>query len=126
MRGLTTAATLWVAAAIGLASGAGYYSGAVIATAVTLLALWPFRILAFRIVERLRPEEQRLLVELSPETSVSTLLAELEREHAHVQTIDVEDELDRRVVTLTLDTPSQRLIATVSDLEIVKGVHWHR
>jgi len=126
VRGLTTAATLWVAAAIGIAAGAGYYSGAVIATGITLLALWPFRILAFRVVERLRPEEQRLLVELSPETSVSTLLAELEREDAHVQTIDVEDELDRRVVTLTLDTPSQRLIATVSDLEIVKGVHWHR
>src|SRR6058998_3544152 len=28
VRGLTTAATLWAVAAIGLASGAGYYSGA--------------------------------------------------------------------------------------------------
>jgi putative Mg2+ transporter-C (MgtC) family protein len=126
VRGLTTAATLWVAAAIGLASGAGYYSGAVIATVVTLLALWPFRILAFRIVERLRPEEQRLLVELAPETSVSTLIAALEREDANVQTIDVDEELDRRVVTLTLDTPSQRLVAAVSDLDIVKGVRWRR
>src|SRR5919109_3383587 len=39
VRGLTTAATLWVVAAIGLAAGAGYYSGAVIATAVALIAL---------------------------------------------------------------------------------------
>src|SRR3954462_8984942 len=41
IRGLTTAATLWVAAAIGMATGAGYYSGAVIGTVVTLIALWP-------------------------------------------------------------------------------------
>ena len=32
VRGLTTAATLWVVAAIGMAAGAGYYCGAVIAT----------------------------------------------------------------------------------------------
>jgi putative Mg2+ transporter-C (MgtC) family protein len=126
VRGLTTAATLWVAAAIGLASGAGYYSGAVIATVVTLLALWPFRLLAYRVVERVRPEEQRLLVELTPQTSVASLIGELEREHANVQTIDVQDEPDRRVVTLTLDTPSRHLIAAVSDLDFVKGVHWRR
>ena len=126
VRGLTTAATLWVVAAIGIAAGAGYYSGAVIATALTLLALWPFRILAYRAVERLRPEEQRLLVELSPETSVAELVGAIERERAAVQTIDVQDELDRRVVTVTLDTPSQRLVAAVSDLEYVKGVHWRR
>src|SRR2546422_2999941 len=40
IRGLTTAATLWVSAAVGIAAGAGYYSGAVLATAVTLFALW--------------------------------------------------------------------------------------
>ena len=36
VRGLTTAASLWVVAAIGMASGAGYYSGAVITTIVVL------------------------------------------------------------------------------------------
>ena len=42
VRGLTTAATLWVVAAIGLTSGAGYYSAAVITTAArAVLALAP-------------------------------------------------------------------------------------
>src|SRR5947208_11971473 len=36
VRGLTTAATLWVVAAIGMAAGAGYYSAALIATAGAL------------------------------------------------------------------------------------------
>jgi putative Mg2+ transporter-C (MgtC) family protein len=64
IRGLTTAATLWVVAAIGMAVGAGYYSGAVISTAVVLLSLWPLRIVAFRMLQRFRPEAGRLLVEL--------------------------------------------------------------
>src|SRR5437868_9672449 len=48
IRGLTTAATLWVVAAVGLAAGAGYYSGAVITTALVLFALYPLRIMAYR------------------------------------------------------------------------------
>ncbi len=37
--GLTTAATLWLSAAIGLATGIGYYEGAVIATIICLITL---------------------------------------------------------------------------------------
>src|SRR6059058_6696458 len=64
IRGLTTAATLWVVAAIGLATGAGYYSAAVITTALVLIALYPLRIIAYKILSRFRAEDGRLLVEL--------------------------------------------------------------
>src|SRR6059058_6311856 len=64
IRGLTTAATLWVVAAVGLAAGAGYYSVAVITTALVLIALYPLRIIAYKILSRFRPEDGRLLVEL--------------------------------------------------------------
>src|SRR6266550_3034337 len=64
VRGLTNAATLGVVAAIGMASGAGYFSAAVITTAVVLIALWPLRIMAYRLLRRFRPEDGRLLVEL--------------------------------------------------------------
>ncbi len=50
VRGLTTAATLWVVAAIGLAAGAGYYAGAVATTIVVLLALGPIRVLSRRML----------------------------------------------------------------------------
>src|SRR5437016_5392375 len=59
VRGLTTAATLWVVAAVGLAAGAGYYSVAVITTGLVLLALWPLRIIAYRILSRFRAEVVR-------------------------------------------------------------------
>lgn len=39
VRGLTTAASLWVAAALGLASGAGMYLAALITTVIVLMAL---------------------------------------------------------------------------------------
>ena len=56
VRGLTTAATLWVVAAIGMASGAGYYSAAAITTVLVILSLWPLRVVAHRIFVRFRPE----------------------------------------------------------------------
>src|SRR5204862_73712 len=68
VRGLTTAATLWVVAAVGLAAGAGYYSAAVITPALVLLALYPLRIMAYRILHRFQPEDGRLLLELPART----------------------------------------------------------
>jgi putative Mg2+ transporter-C (MgtC) family protein len=51
VRGLTTAASLWAVAAVGLASGLGFWPGAVIASAialVTLLAERPLRAMTRR------------------------------------------------------------------------------
>ncbi len=45
VNGLTTAAVIWVAAAIGMATGAGNYTLSLISTALTLLVLWLFHFL---------------------------------------------------------------------------------
>jgi putative Mg2+ transporter-C (MgtC) family protein len=126
VRGLTTAATLWVAAAIGIAAGAGYYPGAVLGTVVTIVALGPLRIVAHRVFERLRSEERTVVVDLRPETSATKLLEALERDHVRVDHFHLEDELDRRIVTLTLDTPSEKLVGRIADLDFVQGVEWSR
>jgi putative Mg2+ transporter-C (MgtC) family protein len=49
IRGLTTAASLWVVAAIGLAAGAGAYFVAAASATIALLALWPIHILVQRL-----------------------------------------------------------------------------
>ena len=126
VRGLTTAATLWLVAAIGMAAGAGYYSGAGIGTVLTIVALGPLRILAFPVFERLRPEERSMVIELRHGTKAAELLDALEREHARIEHFHLEDERDRRVVTITLDTPSEKLFSHVADLEFVQGVEWGR
>lgn len=50
--GLTTAASLWVVAAIGLAIGAGFYYPAVLATWIVIISLWVLSKLEKRMVKR--------------------------------------------------------------------------
>jgi putative Mg2+ transporter-C (MgtC) family protein len=123
VRGLTTAASLWIVAAVGMAAGAGYYWAAVIGTAITVFALGPLRIMAFRALEPLRPAQRRLVVELRSGTSVTGLLGQL----GEVRSLEVDDEADRRVVTLDLGgSVDQQLVSRVSDFEDVIGVKWQR
>ena len=122
VRGLTTAATLWVVAAIGMACGAGYYWPAAATTVLTLLALWPLRYLAYRLIERIKPEEDRITVELKEGHSLAQLLANV---HG-VRHIEVDDEPDRRVVYLELGEVDEELVSRLADLDYVIGVKWRR
>jgi putative Mg2+ transporter-C (MgtC) family protein len=128
IRGLTTAATLWVVAAVGLASGAGYYSAALITTALVLLALWPLRIGAYYVLKRFRTEDGRLLVELPVGTRPGALIDEIETAGARISAIEVSREGDRRRVEVlvilprTLDAP--RLVTRVADVPDVADVRW--
>jgi putative Mg2+ transporter-C (MgtC) family protein len=127
IRGLTTAASLWVVAAIGMASGAGYYSGAVIATVVVLVSLWPLRIIAYKIFERIRPGELRLEVELRSNESPSVLLEPLESRGVEVRAFEVEDARDRRRVALEVrvaQTRPESVTAELMRLEPVLAVRW--
>ena len=127
VRGLTTAASLWVVAAIGMASGAGYYSAAVITTAIVLISLWPLRIVAFRIFERIRPGELRLEVELKGGESPSVLLDALESKGVAVRAFELEDARDRRRVVLDVritDGRFESVTAELMRLDPVLGVRW--
>jgi putative Mg2+ transporter-C (MgtC) family protein len=56
IRGLTTAASLWATAAVGLAAGAGEYVIAVVGATVVLVSLWPINALAERLHGGVTPE----------------------------------------------------------------------
>jgi putative Mg2+ transporter-C (MgtC) family protein len=58
IRGLTTAASLWATAAVGMAAGAGEYVIATVAAAVILVSLWPINALAERLHGTAQPELQ--------------------------------------------------------------------
>jgi putative Mg2+ transporter-C (MgtC) family protein len=128
VRGLTTAATLWVVAAIGLAVGAGYYGGALITTGLVVLALWPLRLVAYRFVRRFRPEEGRLLVELGAGESTGAVIDEVERVGARLQSIEVSQEGSRRRLRLDVALPTGMkipvLVARVADVAQVAEVRW--
>lgn len=52
IRGLTTAASLWAVAAVGMAAGAGAWVIAVTITAIAIISLWPLRLVADRVIGR--------------------------------------------------------------------------
>ena len=57
IRGLTTAATVWVNAAIGMACGAGFYSLAITSTLVTLFVLTVFLRVENHLIKRSKADE---------------------------------------------------------------------
>jgi putative Mg2+ transporter-C (MgtC) family protein len=61
VRGLTTAASMWAVAAVGMAAGAGAYGVALAITLIVMVSLWPLRIVSERFVGR---DRYRLRVEL--------------------------------------------------------------
>src|SRR5438093_394618 len=77
IRGLTTAASLWLVAAIGMAAGAGYWAGAVLATGVGVVSLRPLEWLKERIIPQ--RAAQRLVVELKDDASSGPVLDAVER-----------------------------------------------
>jgi putative Mg2+ transporter-C (MgtC) family protein len=59
VRGLTTAASLWIVAAVGMAVGAGMYWATGVAVVITIVALWLLRPIRRRLREfgKARPVE---------------------------------------------------------------------
>jgi putative Mg2+ transporter-C (MgtC) family protein len=125
VRGLTTAATLWVVAAIGMAAGTAYYSVAIGATVLVLVSLGPLRIVSKRMVSRVRPEEAELAVKLAPEGVAASVLARIDEAGGTVQTVEFSDE---RTVDIVLRasrrTESARVAEEVSKLDDVERVQW--
>jgi putative Mg2+ transporter-C (MgtC) family protein len=127
VRGLTTAATLWVVAAIGLASGAGYYWAAVVTTALVLVTLWPLRIVAHRLFLRLRPGEPRLFVELATGGGAAPVLEALEGLDVRIEAFRVEEDRGARHVALEVEVPDQRrqsVVPALARIDHVIGVRW--
>ena len=122
VRGLTTAATLWVVAAIGMACGAGWYSAAVVTTLVTIFSLGPLRLVAYKMIDRIKPEENRMTIELREGQPVGPFLAQLH----DIRHFELTDEADRRVLQLELPHVDEELVAKLSDLDYVIGVRWRR
>lgn len=127
VRGLTTAATLWLVAAIGMASGAGYYDGAVIATLGALFTLGPLRILAYRVIHKYRPEIDRLLVEIPAGGSPAPLIEGVERQGSRVVALEIAQEGDRRSVAIDvemLQAAAPAIVAGIAEIDGVLEVRW--
>jgi putative Mg2+ transporter-C (MgtC) family protein len=127
VRGLTTAATLWLVAAIGMASGAGYWEGAMIATFGAIITLGPLRTVSYRFLTRFRPPLDRLLVEIPAGGSPVPIIDAVERKGGHVVSLDVAQEGDRRSIAVDLQLApgsAPAVVAGVAEIDGVLEVRW--
>ena len=128
VRGLTTAASLWVVAAIGTATAAGEYSWAVATTAIVLLSLWPLRRLAALAGVR-RKGAQRLALDLAPEARVADVVRAVEDYGVEVESARVGEEGDARKLELVLSGRQQEiggLLDAVAGVPGVQNAAWAR
>ncbi len=102
IKGLTTAASLWVVAAVGVTVGAGEYGLGVVTTAIVLASLWPLRKLADAVGLRAR-HSHRLELELEPQGSIAAVIALLEAQGGHVASATVTEERDLRRLEVVVD-----------------------
>ena len=125
VRGLTTAATLWVVAAIGMAAGTGYYAVAVGATALVLVSLGPLKIVSARMLSRVRPEEAELAINLAPGGVGATVLARIEEAGGVINSVEFGDERTMDVVLrASRRAESARVAEEIAKLDDVERVQW--
>lgn len=77
VRGLTTAASLWVTAAIGTAVGLGFYFASLLTVGVTLIALVFLKPVEQRLIDRMSGRRHRILLETDADFRVAQLRDEL-------------------------------------------------
>ncbi len=132
VQGVTTAATLWFAAIIGLALGAGSIGVGVVSTILALIILG----LIPRFENRMENDwYSDLSVSFkSTDASVETITRIIESLHMKVKGLDWKESLEdgERVVIFHVKykkgerlTLPAKVVAALGELPDVKGVHWH-
>jgi putative Mg2+ transporter-C (MgtC) family protein len=123
VRGLTTAAGLWVVAAIGTAVGLGSYDLALAATGIALVALYALRP-ARRWVHQLGGGRDEIVVRAGPDAEVTRVLAAARRAARGELQAEVEIDADgSQTVALSAEFGSASSVdALVAELGKVMGV----
>ncbi|HEU4492548.1 MAG TPA: MgtC/SapB family protein [Rubrobacteraceae bacterium] len=128
VRGLTTAASLWAAAAIGMAAGAGYYFGAAATTVIVVATLYLLRQVRNTLLARFRMEFAVMTVSfLDAGSGINEVTGTLERHGFEVRSLGAELEEGRSRYTIQLRIPPQsgvqEALEEVSELPSVGRVN---
>ncbi|MDR0399875.1 MAG: MgtC/SapB family protein [Treponema sp.] len=95
IRGLTTAASLWLIAAVGMTIGAGLYLGAAVAEGLTLVALWGLG----KFEARIFPAERNKTLELgfkNGEPDINKVLSTIKSFGVRVLSMNIDQSFDQK------------------------------
>jgi putative Mg2+ transporter-C (MgtC) family protein len=123
IRGLTTAASLWATAAIGLAAGAGDYVVGITGSVIVVFSLWPLNRVAERLhrADRLTMRLNLVVDRLEALAEISAIVARNRLEIVGVQTERLET--TKYAVGFELrQRPGSNLVDAIEQTSRVKGV----
>jgi putative Mg2+ transporter-C (MgtC) family protein len=134
VRGLTTAAGLWVAASLGMAAGSGSYGLATIGTGVTLVTLYGLRAIDAAISRRKAKIRRRLEVYVGDTTKLEALLKFINRIDPDAEQLDYRKSGEHDgVLTLSCNendvAKMSELLAShriVTRVEELSPLYWHQ
>jgi putative Mg2+ transporter-C (MgtC) family protein len=130
VRVLTTAASLWVVAAIGMASAFGAYLLSLITAALTLVALFGLRPFRSWMVRGLKKEHEELVLDVGPELELEDLVRDVRKSGLRIDHLRVNEEDDTRTVRLFVAVPpgsrTEDAVDEVTRLPGVRNVDWNR
>ncbi len=128
VKGLTTAASLWVTAAIGLAVGLGYIEGALAVAIATLLVLSALKQIERLVFPRLKRGYVRMRIDVNTEMRLSDLAERVETIGAKIDGLKIVTEGDERHLAARLLLPAglsgDRVADEISDVRGVISVDW--
>ncbi len=125
VKGLTTAATVWLVAAIGMACGAGLFAVAVVATALGLIVLIVLRLLERLVLPRQTATTQHLQIEAASMAGqlIGQVYDTLMHADIRIKTLDLRSEQEGEVLQIICTIPDTATLAKVVDqLRVLPGV----
>ena len=127
IRGLTTAASLWITAAVGTAIGLGLLVIGTATTGITLLALVGLRPLR-AVLRRYAVGREEFLIQAHPTVDVESIITAVRESRATLLEMRITEEGGERTVHLAVQLPRgarpPELVAKLAQLERVRAVDW--
>jgi putative Mg2+ transporter-C (MgtC) family protein len=129
VRGLTTAAALWVTAAVGVAVGLGYYTGALVTSVATVVSLFGLKQVEASIIPKLRRGRHNFVIEVGTELRLAELAAIVEGHNARIVSMKILSVTEgMRKLLLTISVPPEMdprsLALEMRGLEGVTTLEW--
>ena len=122
IKGLTTAAGLWTCAIVGLAIGAGFYEGGILATLIILVSEIVFGWLEYFVIDRM--PETNIYLEFRSRSVLETLFDELKAQNIKVRDLEITRTSDESGVNSSaiFSLRFQKPLTTETVLETIRGI----